>query len=446
MKKLIILCTVLLVLTGCKESEILIFDEKPEVRLTQSITEVRTNLLSSANGWIATLPTQAGGGYGFYMNFDANENVKMYADLNTNSIGTSMASTYRLKTVLGTELIFDTFNYISMLADPVPAVFGGAAGSGFKSDLEFLHLRSTADSMIFKGKKYGQTLAMVKATAAQKAAYEAGGYKTAIDKVNGFFIGIKNPYIETGGGAQLAKIGVSINTTNSLTLGKRIELSGLAPSGEVLAGTGKFAYTLNGIDLLGTGLLINGVKMVKVTFKDNATMAFYDDHGVEYVIKSNPTPLTPLAALFGFPTTFPYKRITIPNTGLVAGVNSEFTAVYNQMLALFISSGRAVVSTAFILSSNSTFTVEVNYTSGSSAFVASAAYTYTKVGDIITLGDNPIPNVNWPTRAAQIKPLADYMLTGPFKIDWVVSSNPAVTNIGGLYRTGNSNSFIYGQL
>ncbi|MEJ5994774.1 DUF4302 domain-containing protein [Pedobacter sp. Du54] len=446
MKRLFLCVAVLSILISCKKtSYVAKFDKLPQERAAEQISLVSSTLTGATNGWIATLPTQAGGGYGFYMSFDNSNNVVMYGDMTATSSSTSGASYYRIKQDLGTELVFDTYNYISMLDDP-NGTLGGASKIGYSSDIEFTFDRIAGDSIIFIGKKYRQPFKLVKATAAQKASYLAGEYKTAIDKFSTSMSGIKNPYIELGTGAQLAKIGVSINTTNNLTLGKRIDLSGLASDGKVLSGTGKYAFNLNGAELLGNGILINGVRLVRILFKDATTLAFYDDKGTEYIIKSNPSPLTPLASLFGFPTTFPYRRISIPSTGLAAGVTSEFTAVYNQMLALFIGTGRSVTSTNFILTSNSVFTVEVNYLSGTSAFVASATYNYTKVGDVITLDNNPVPNVNWPTRAVQIKPLADYMLTGPFKIDWVSSSNPAVPNLGGLYRTGNLGSFIYGAL
>lgn len=447
MKKIFLCIAVLSIVISCKKtSYVAKFDKLPQERAAEQIQLVSTTLTGATNGWIATLPTQAGGGYGFYMSFDNAENVVMYGDMTATSASTSGASYYRIKQDLGTGLIFDTYNYISMLDDPNASVLGGAAKIGYSSDIEFTYDRMTADSIIFIGKKYRQPFKLVKATAAQKASYLAGGYKTAIDKFTTTLAGVKNPYIELGSGAQLVKIGVSVNTTNNLTLGKRVDLSGLATDGKVLTGTGKYAFKLDGADILGSGILINGVRLVRILFKDATTLAFYDDKGTEYIIKSNPSPLTPLASLFGFPTTFPYKRITIPSTGLALGVTSEFTAVYNDMRNKFAATNRSVTSTTFSLTSNSLFLVEVNYMSGTSAFVASATYGYTKVGDVITLDNIPVPNVNWPTRAAEIKPLADYMLTGPFKIDWATSSNPGVPNLGGLYRTGNLGSFIYGNL
>ena len=58
---------VLLAFAGCKKEEELNFDDRPEVRMNQSIAELNNILTSSPNGWIATMPTLTGGGYGFYM-------------------------------------------------------------------------------------------------------------------------------------------------------------------------------------------------------------------------------------------------------------------------------------------------------------------------------------------------------------------------------------------
>jgi len=447
MKRLLYLALVLLTFAGCKKTDNLVFEERPEIRMQKSIEEVKSILTSSTNGWVASLPTQAGGGYGFYMAFDQNEVVKMYGDLTDPTATTLGTSTYRVKANLGAELIFDTYNYISLLGDPNPSSFGGATGTGLKSDVEFIYDRSTADSIVFIGKKYRQELRMVKASAAQKTAFDAGTYKTGMDRIKSFFATIKNPYIDVMSGTATVKSAVSVNFTNVLASGKRIGFTGvLADNKTVITGTSKFAFKLDGADLLGTGLVYSGITFVRMAWKDATTLAFYDAAGKEYVIKSNPTPLTPFGLLFGFQTSYPYKKLTISSAGLPTGVTSGFTAVYQQMQALFVAGGRSVTSTTFTLTSNSVLTVEINYLSGTSAFVASATYGYTRVDDVITLDNNPIPNVNWPTRAAQIKPLADYMLTGPFKIDWVTSTNPSSPLLGGLYRTADLTSFIYGTL
>jgi len=438
----------LLTLAGCKKEDELVFDARPEERMSESLTQINQTLASAPNGWIATLPTQAGGGYSFHISFDAtNQTVKMYGDLTDATATTIGNSTYRMRANMGAELIFDTYNYISLLEDPNPNSFGGATGSGFKSDVEFIWDRSVGDSIVFRGKKYKQTLAMVKATAQQKTAYENGAFKVGMDKFKAFFVNTKNPYIEVAVGNTILKTAVSVNTTNSLTLGKRVGFTGVLADGTtVVTGSSKFAFTLEGANLLPAGLSFQGITFVRFAWKDATTLAIYDTAGKEYIIKSNATPITPLSLLFGFPTTYPYKKLTIGASGLPSGVTSSFTAAYNSMLSLFTSTGRSVTYTTFSLTSNSDFLVEISYMSGTSAFIASATYKYTRTGDVITLDNNPVGNVNWPTRAAQIKPLADYMLTGPFKLDWVTSTNPNSALLGGLYRTADAGSFIYGTL
>jgi len=444
MKRILYLFVICLAMASCqKDSFVSDFDQKPEERMAESNALVNNILTKAPNGWIATLPTNAGGAYGFYMTFDANQSVTMYGDLNDNTATKLGTSTYRVKAGLGAELIFDTYNYISMLADPNNSVFGGSGNTGFKSDVEFTYVRSTPDSIYFIGKAYRQTLAMVKATAAQKTAYTAGGLKTSSDKLKSFFITTKNAYIDVVSGGVTLKVGVSVNFTNALASGKRVTLTGLLADGTASSATNKIALTTDGISMTSTGLIFQGITFVKFAWKDATTLAMYDSTGKEYIIKSNPVPLTPLPLLFGFPTSFTYRTMTILEAGLPSGVTSGFNTVYNTMRTNFGTV--RVVSTILTLTSNSQLKVDVNYFS-TAAFVATATYDYTRNGDVITLS-NPIYSANWNTRATALKPLTDYMLTGPFKIDWVISSDPTNTSlIGGLYRVNDPSSFFYGNL
>lgn len=448
MKRILYLFMTCLVMASCKkESFVSVFDQKPEERMAESIGVVNTILTSAPNGWVATLPTNAGGAYGFYMTFGADQNVTMYGDLNDNTATTLRTSTFRIKGGLGAELIFDTYNHISMLADPNASSFGGVTGTGYKSDVEFTYVRSTADSIIFVGKAYRQPFAMVKATAAQKTAYTSGGLKASSDKLKSFFATTQNAYIDVTSGSTTLKVGLSVNFTNVLASGKRVSLTGLLTDGSVASAVNKIAITADGISMTSPGLVYQGITFVKFAWKDATTLAMYDSANKEYIVKSNPVPLTPLPLLFGFPSSYTYRKITISSTGLPPGVTSKFTAVYNEMVTKFGGGGRTIASTTFALTSNSVFEVTINYVSSAgAAFVASAAYGYTRNGDVITLDNNPVGNVNWPTRAAEIKPLADYMLTGPFRIDWASSTTPNVGLLGGLYRTADASSFIYGTL
>jgi hypothetical protein len=294
MKRILFLLTIisLSLMMGCKKSSYVpAFDKSPQERVADQINLVSTTLTGATNGWIATLPTLVGGGYSFYMNFDNQQNVTMYGDMTDASSSVAIKSYYRVKQDIGIDLVFDSYTYISMLDDPNQAVLGGANKIGFSSDIDFIFNRSSADTIVFTGKKYRQPLKLVKATAAQKALYEAGSFKTAIAKMKTFFSTTQNPYVEIISGANTVKTAISINSTNVLATGKRaLFYSGVADSFVPGANGGKFAFTIDGIEFLNGGITYLGVTFVKLAWKDATTLAAYDATGKEYIIKSSTTP------------------------------------------------------------------------------------------------------------------------------------------------------------
>lgn len=300
MKRILVFIALLSVLISCKKSSYVAkFDKLPQERAGEQIAMVLDVLTSNKNGWIASLPTGVGGGYGFYVNFDNDQNVVMYGDMTDQSAAEVKKSYFRVKQDMGTDLIFDTYTYISMLNDPDDSVLGGAGKVGFSSDVEFIYDRSTADSIIFIGKKYRQPFKLVKATAAQKAIYEAGGYKTAIDKFKSFFSANQNPYIEMGSGASAQKISITPNMTNNLNIGKRIDMTGASADGKITSNTEKFSFTLDGISILNNGLVFQGITFVKLRWKDATSLVAVDASGKEYAVKNSIAPLIPLNQLWG---------------------------------------------------------------------------------------------------------------------------------------------------
>ncbi|WP_316801040.1 DUF4302 domain-containing protein [Pedobacter frigidisoli] len=398
MKKILYLFIFLLSMAGCKNSSFeSAFDELPEARMQAAIAKVNTTLTSAQNGWIATLPTQAGGGYGFFVTFDgATQVVKMYSDLTGASSTTVGVSTYRVKANAGAELIFDTYNSISLLDDPDPASFAGVTGSGHKSDVEFIYDHSTADSIIFTGKKYRQPFKLVKATAAQKAAYESGGYKTAIDKFKSFFATTSNPYIEIVSGSTTLKGGINFDFTTSVASGKRVNFTGLLADGTVGSGSSKFAFKLDGVDFLGSGLAYSGVTFLKALWKDATTLVFYDVAGKEYIVKSNPTPLLPLYILIGSG----YKSVIVPNATTFPGWGSDFIT---RRAAATTGLARWNIGAGSLRFQSMTFTfndvtkkmsIKIDAPDGTNSFSLTFDYTYTKTADGVfkfnqgTLGGN----------------------------------------------------------
>lgn len=370
---------ILSMMISCKKtSYVPAFDKSPQERAADQINLVSTTLTGAPNGWIATLPTQAGGGYSFYVNFDNQQNVIMYGDLTDASASTSIKSYYRVKQDIGTDLVFDSYTYISMLDDPNSSILGGASKIGYNSDIDFIYDRSSADSIIFTGKKYRQSFKLVKATAAQKASYEAAGLKTAIDKFKNFFTTVKYPYIDIVSGATTIKAGVNINSTNNLTAGKRTNFTGVLADGKTIgSGSAKFAFTLDGASILNSGLTYAGITFVRFTWKDATTLALYDNTGKEYIIKSSPSPVTSLYLLIGTG----YSTVTVPNATTYAGWGADYVARRATAANAMLNGGYALrlEQMAYTFNDlNKKLTLKVNMPQNATQYVGTLNYNYTK--------------------------------------------------------------------
>lgn len=282
MKRYLFFIAILSVMMGCKKtSYVPVFDKSPQERAADQINLVSTTLTGAPNGWIATLPTQAGGGYGFYITFDNQQNVTMYGDMTSTSAGTVGKSNYRVKQDIGTDLVFDTYNYISMLDDP-NGTLGGTSKVGYSSDIEFIFDRISGDSIIFTGKKYRQPFKLVKATAAQQAAYTTGStYPALIASMKGFFSKNVNTYITLADGT---RVDLALDHSNTIPSGKSIKANA-QQAGVTMAASAKYAVTIDQLPILNNGLTIAGITFVKILMKAPNSFVIVDSKGTEYPIQ-----------------------------------------------------------------------------------------------------------------------------------------------------------------
>lgn len=280
---------------GCKkESYVAAFEDLPHERIKAQMDTLNNLLVNTPNGWVGTMSTGLGGGFGFYMTFDNNEYVNMYADLTDGAASTVKRSRYRVRQDAGAALTFDTYTYISILNNPEASAFGGTQREGFRSDIDFIYDRSNGDTLVMIGKRYRQVFTLVKATADQKARYEAGSYLTAINAFKQYFVSNPNSYFEIG----TQKISVEANSATSMASGKRLTLTTITDN-KVVTATQKFAYTIDNMQIVAGGLKFNDILFTKLAWKNSTTLAIYDNTGKEYILNNNPTPLLPLHMLWG---------------------------------------------------------------------------------------------------------------------------------------------------
>jgi len=171
MKKYIIYLLILTTSIACHKDKGA-FDKDVDDRINEQLSNYQSLITGSANGWTATLITKLGYTYSFYFRFNESNRVFMYSDFDTTTAGVGKESSYRLKSLQQPCLLFDTYSYVHMLADPDASVNGGYYGGGLLSDFEFSIDTCTTDSIRLTGRFNGSTAILRKASASDRAAWE----------------------------------------------------------------------------------------------------------------------------------------------------------------------------------------------------------------------------------------------------------------------------------
>ena len=436
MKRFLILFIAIWALISCRKTEVQeLFDASPEARAGERLAELQNKLVSGVNGWKGVLTTSLGGGYSFYVKFNEDNTIQMLSDINSTTSGTMKASTYRTKWVMDASLIFDTYNYISLLSDPGAKVPGATAANGLQSDVEFEYVRSSQDTVFLKGKRYKNNFVLTRLTEDERQTF-INSYTSVISDNTSLISAIKFPYIQLDGIQNKISFVVDNNS-------KKVSAEYMGSDGEVNSIVGKFGFDIYGFTFpiamqVGTSNFINGV------IKDNKLL-LVDVEGKQTEVKSNDVPILPILTTFGYNKA--NKRIT---SDAIPGVTAN-VHIFNKVRELFTASGRNITSMYFAFTNSTTAIFYIGYSSGTSAFVASASYQYTQDGNKLKLKRIGIDGGNnWNTRAVQVAPVDNLFGTGDereFLIDWVSSQNATIVYpIAGIISASNPLNMLYGKL
>lgn len=174
-------------LPACKKQNDNLFNQSPDQRINAALASYQSTLAGAENGWkgFITVNGDSGATYSFYFKFSNDNRVKMVSDFDTTSSVTLQESSYRLKAEQQPTLIFDTYSYIHVLADPnegtqvVQAnVNGGPLGQGLLSDFEFIidGEKVKTDTIELTGKVNHSKLVLIRATKEEGDAYSTGQF------------------------------------------------------------------------------------------------------------------------------------------------------------------------------------------------------------------------------------------------------------------------------
>ncbi|MCW3081604.1 DUF4302 domain-containing protein [Segetibacter sp.] len=173
-KLLIIIVSAVTLFSSCKKDDESIFSKPPDERLNDALNAYQTQLAGATNGWKGLIYPKGGGIYTFYFKFNNSNRVQMLSSFDSASAVNIKESSYRLKAIQQPSLLFDTYSYLHVLADPNPNVNGGPVGAGLQSDFEYYFDSSSADTINLVGRFNGSKAVLVKATQAEAAAFTSG--------------------------------------------------------------------------------------------------------------------------------------------------------------------------------------------------------------------------------------------------------------------------------
>jgi hypothetical protein len=236
---------IFLIITGlssCTKDDKSLFERSPDERLNEKLTAYQSQLTGAVNGWKGFITTDSGRGstYSFYFKFNDQNRVQMFSDFDSASAVTIKESSYRIKALLQPSLIFDTYSYVHLLADPDPSVNGGGVGAGLGSDFEFAFDNATTDTIKLTGRFHGSKGVLIRATKQEGDAY--------INKQLGNSLQFNNISKIFNYWKRITVGGIEYEVTLDATA-RTITFAWLDASGNYRTHTTTFYYTLEGVVL-----------------------------------------------------------------------------------------------------------------------------------------------------------------------------------------------------
>lgn len=327
----IILLSVTLMLTGCTKKSDLLFPGTADERISESLKAYQDKL-SGAPGWklfvypsgLLSLGIEVGG-LTYYMKFTSANRVTMIGDFNQSMADTAKESSYRLKSLQKTSLIFDTYSYIHVAADPEGSISespSGMNGFGWGTDFDFGFTSALPGDTLFLEGNFNHSMAVMIPLSQEEADAAFGGQLGHIVAVTKEF-NDENSFLyfpATDG----HKIGVAFNLTLFI-----LNFNHLDENGNLVTVSAPFSRTTTGIHFK------NPVTVGGYTFQDlvwdDAQKTYYIEAGGNRVnITDAGTPVIPFDKLLGSAI----NTIVVPPDSLPGQSTSFRTAFANAQTAL----------------------------------------------------------------------------------------------------------------
>ena len=232
----------LLLLPSCSRQEADVFDDSAANRLNKAVREYIEVLEAQETGWVLDFypADRSLGGMAYTARFHDGD-VTMTCELGMKgadgkvmAVGDEVESCYRVITERSVLLTFDTYNpLLHYWSEP-----DGNDSDGFASDYEFVFVSASPDSVVLRGKKYGNLLRMyplhesaseyVKKVAANKSALSTVPRQRAIVDGNAVPVSILDNHFNYSGADGKACHVPFVYTPNGIRFYEPVTLTGFS--------------------------------------------------------------------------------------------------------------------------------------------------------------------------------------------------------------------------
>ena len=366
-------------LAGCTKKTEAVFDKTVDERLSEALTNY-SNALTTAPGWkLFVYPKGLEnqnikvGGLTYYLKFANNNRVMMVSDFLTSIAATPKESGYRLKALQRPSLIFDTYSYMHIAADPDPNVSfspTGTGGYGYGTDFNFAFTDlAIKDTMILKGNFNKSDAVLVKAT---QAEMDAAFKNQRLFNIMNFTYAYasNNPFLYFQAGPTL-KAGLGFDFNNVIMTFSTVE------GGNLVNKSIGFSFTTYGMHLMSPVTL--GSYTFQDIYWDDAKKIYYILSGtthIEFANSATPLITLSLTGIIGSQ----YTVISIPAGAGLPNESPLFVSKYNTMKAGILAGPYRLTLGDMDFEFNAaskTMSLYVSIYQGTNGFIALYNYTYT---------------------------------------------------------------------
>lgn len=422
-----------MLLAGCKKETPDLFEQTPDERLQEALDKFSAALYEGLGWKLFVYPKGLEsqdievGGLTYYLRFPDSNRVTMVSDFTIDMAAVAEESGFRLKAAQRPSLIFDTYSYIHVAADPDESVSFSPAqtgGYGWGTDFDFSFTTAApADTIVLQGNFNKSDAYLIKATPEEMDAAFNGGLAaimnatTAYAGSNAFlhFIGSHN-----------APVGISFN----LFL-YRINFT-WSTGGQLMTISAPFSHTTYGLHFKNA-ITVGGYTFQDLYWDAAQQVYYFNASGNRVNIVNAAEPLFPFNQVLGSSIS----TISVPVDPL-PGQSPLFADVYDAIKTNLKTGGYNldldVMDFIFDAESNTMAAVVQVFQNGA-PFVLQYVYAYTfntsNIATFTMIGANGNGNLV----AGAMAPLLDYIGQDSFRLDYFTGVSPVLGQFTSLDHT-----------